>query len=97
MRFNWIRDRARQNLSRVRFVSGSLNRVDFMTKALPAHTHTPLAPYVVTRSPPSVYNIFFSSVFSYFFLFSWFELRANLPCFLRPIANGCVGVLPARY
>jgi hypothetical protein len=55
VRFNWIRDRARQNLFRVRFVSGSLNRADFMTKALPVHTHTSLVPYFVSRSPPSVF------------------------------------------
>ena len=54
MRFNWIRDRVRQLLFNVRFVSGSLNRADFMTKALPVHTHTSLVPYFISRSPPLV-------------------------------------------
>jgi hypothetical protein len=45
----------RQNLFRVRFVSGYLNRADFMTKALPVHTHTSLVPYFVSRSPPSAF------------------------------------------
>ena len=52
-RLNWIRDRARQNLFRARFVSGSLNRADFMTKALPVHTRASLVPYFASRSPPS--------------------------------------------
>jgi hypothetical protein len=55
VRFNWIRDRVRQNLFRVRLVSGPLNRADFITKALPVHTRASLVPCFVSGSPPSAF------------------------------------------
>jgi hypothetical protein len=104
MRFNWIRNRVRQNLFRVNFVSGSLNRADFMAKAPPVHTHiilhsSPIS-YLAPRGGLLPYSG--SSFFIYFFLylpifFSWFALRTDLLCFLCPIGNGCVDILFARY
>jgi hypothetical protein len=48
MRFDWIRDRVRQNQFVVSFIKGSLNLADFFTKALPVWRHVEITPVYVT-------------------------------------------------
>lgn len=54
MRFDWIQDRVRQKQFKVVFVSGSLNRSDFFTKALPVHVHQEMAPLYASPPTPAV-------------------------------------------